>query len=306
MQGASKENGMTRSTLKASSPNAGSIHFILLAFLILAGLLPAQQAAANEVVEAAQRVEARLGMRVGVFLIDTGSGGVTGYRQDERFAMASTFKSLACAAALSAGEDVLAKTIPITKGDLRPYSPVTEKRVGTSISTRELCEITLRISDNAAANAILKAIGGPEQVTGFLRGIGDGTTRLDRYEPELNQATPGDPRDTTTPQAMAETLRLLLLEDALAPEDREQLEDWMAANAVAGGLLRAKLPKGWQIADRSGAGGHGTRGVIALLRPPKGAPLVVAIYMDGKEHPLKIRDAAIAEIGAAIFAEHRQ
>ncbi|MEC9462384.1 MAG: class A beta-lactamase [Pseudomonadota bacterium] len=204
------------------------------------------------------------------------------------------------------GEAVLAKKITIREADLRPHSPVTEKRVGTSISTRALCEMTLRTSDNAAANAVLKALGGPAEVTGFLRQIGDETTRLDRYEPELNEAKPGDPSDTTTPQAMAGTLRRLLLQDALGPQSREQLEDWMAANAVAGGLLRSRLPAGWQIADRSGAGGHGTRGVIALVRPPQGAPLVIAIYMDGTKHPLKVRDAAIAEIGAAIFESYQR
>ena len=155
-----------------------------------------------------------------------------------------------------------------------------------------------------AANLILTALGGPEAVTDFLRRIGDRTTRLDRYEPELNAATPGDPRDTTTPDAMAQTLKQLLIGDALSPSARAQLESWMTANAVADRLLRAKLPKGWRIADRSGAGGHGTRGVIAVLRPPEGAPLVVAIYMDGQRHDLKTRDAAIAEIGRAIFADH--
>jgi beta-lactamase class A len=277
---------------------------ILPAFLFAPGLPPAHARDADPVTVAAQRVETELGMRVGFAVLDTASGEVRRYRADERFAMASTFKALACAAALSAGPSVLDKQTRISKADLRPHSPVTEKRVGKSLSTRALCEITLRTSDNAAANAVLAAIGGPPAVTTFLRGIGDDTTRLDRYEPELNEATPGDPRDTTTPQAMAETVRRLLLDHALEPKARDQLEAWMAANAVAGALLRAELPKGWAIADRSGAGGHGTRGVIALLRPPEGAPLVVAIYMDGRKHPLKVRDAAIAEIGAAIFAEY--
>lgn len=270
--------------------------------LVIATLLaPTAGAAAGDIVSTAQQVEKRLGMRVGLSVIDTGSGSVTAYRADERFAMASTFKTLACAAALSAGDAVLDEMTRITKADLRPHSPVTETRVGTHISTRELCAITLKTSDNAAANAILKAIGGPDALTAFLRRTGDGTTRLDRYEPELNTATPGDPRDTTTPAAMAQMLQRLLLEDALAPTARDQLEEWMAANAVADGLLRATLPKSWQIADRSGAGGHGTRGIIAVIRPPVRAPVVVAIYMDGRKHDLKTRDAAIAEIGAAIF-----
>lgn len=279
---------------------------VLPALLHAPGPALAQVKDADPVTAAAERVETTLGMRVGFAVIDTGTGAMHGYRADERFTMASTFKALACAAALSSGDAVLDKKHKIRQADLRPHSPVTEKRVGTSLSTRALCEITLRTSDNAAANTVLKAIGGPPALTDFLRRTGDGTTRLDRYEPELNQATPGDPRDTTTPQAMASTLRRLLLDGALEPEAADQLESWMAANAVAGGLLRAELPKGWRIADRSGAGGHGTRGVIALLRPPEGAPLVVAIYMDGRKHPLKTRDAAIAEIGAAIFAEYGQ
>jgi len=289
--------------LRNLRPRLGALSSIAFALLALAGSAPAGHAAEGPILTAAKRVEAKLGMRVGFSVIDTGSGTVQSYRADERFAMASTFKALACAAALNAGPPVLERKSKITKADLRPHSPVTEKRVGVSLSTHELCEITLRTSDNGAANLILETLGGPGDVTKFLRQIGDGTTRLDRYEPELNEATPGDPRDTTTPRAMSETLRGLLLGDALTADGREQLEAWMEANAVADGLLRARLPEGWQIADRSGAGGHGTRGVIALLTPPQGAPLVVAIYMDGKKHDLKTRDAAIAEIGGAIFAE---
>lgn len=280
------------------------IRRLVLPLMLLGAALPASgQAADGEIIAAAKRLEQKLGMRVGLSVIDTGRGTVVAYRETERFAMASTFKSLACAAALSGGDAVLEQTTRVTKADLRPHSPVTETRVGTNLSTRELCEITLRTSDNAAANAILKVLGGPAEVTSFLRGIGDTTTRLDRYEPELNEAKPGDPRDTTTPQAMAQTLERLLVGDALAPAARDQLEAWMSANAVADSLLRSKLPKGWQIADRSGAGGHGTRGVIAVVRPPGAQPLVIAIYMDGKTHPLKTRDTAIAEIGEAVFEE---
>lgn len=294
---------MTRSIRPHAYPTVSGIRRVLVSAVIFGTLACGPAAAAGDIVSAARQVEERLGMRVGLTVIDTGSGTVTAYREDERFAMASTFKALACAAALSAGDGVLGQTTRVRKADLLPHSPVTETRIGASLSTRELCAITLKTSDNAAANLVLNAIGGPDGLTAFLRHKGDATTRLDRYEPDLNQATPGDVRDTTTPKAMAETLETLLLGDALSHPARDQLEDWMAANAVADRLLRAKLPAGWRIADRSGAGGHGTRGVIAVVRPPTGAPLVVAIYMDGRKHDLKTRDAAIAEIGAAIFAE---
>lgn len=296
---------MTYRTTSLSPRTAALGRLLALGLLSLSSALaPSAADAADGVTAAAKRAEAELGMRVGYAVIETDRGEIHSYRADERFAMASTFKALACGAALKAGSAVLDQETTIKKADLRPYSPVTEKRIGNRLSTQALCEITLSTSDNAAANLILKALGGPREVTDFLREIGDMTTRLDRYEPEVNEATPGDPRDTTTPRAMSETLRKLLLADALTPAAREQLEAWMKANAVADGLLRSKLPKGWQIADRSGAGGHGTRGVIALLRPPQGAPLVVAIYMDGRKHDLKTRDAAIAAIGEAIFAEY--
>ncbi len=233
-------------------------------------------------------------------MIDTSDGQVWSYRENERFPMASTFKAVACGALLDAGEKALSTKVTIEKKDLLEYAPATKKRVGQKIAAGELCQETLRTSDNTAANKVLEVLGGPQAVTAFLRKIGDTTTRLDRNEPELNEAKPGDERDTTTPAVMANTLKTLLLGNALPPADRAQLKDWLIANEVGGPLLRAGVPASWIIADRTGAGGFGTRGVIAVMWPPKREPIVAAVYLTGTKASMDDRNRAIAEIGQAI------
>ncbi|EAU43273.1 Beta-lactamase class A [Fulvimarina pelagi HTCC2506] len=253
--------------------------------------------------EVAAKLEDRLETRVGVFVLDTGTGETWEHRADERFPMASTFKSFACSALLdkaAKGSLALDDTVAVEVSDLVTYSPVTEKRVGSRLSLREACEATLRTSDNTAANIVLEALGGPQAVTDFMRSIGDDATRLDRYETALNEARPGDARDTTTPRAAAESLRTLLLDDGLGASDRQLLGNWMRSNEVAGPLLRAGIPDTWIAADRSGAGGFGTRGVTAVLWPPEHAPFVVAAYLTGREIPMESRNEALAEIGRAV------
>ncbi len=265
---------------------------------------PSAAASADDpVVGAARQIETRLGARVGLMVVDTQTGRQWQYKAGERFAMASTFKALACAALLDAGEAALSRSMPIKAGDILSHAPVTSKRVGESMTAGALCEATLRTSDNTAANLVLAAIGGPKRVTSFLRSVGDTVTRLDRMEPMLNEAKPGDPRDTTTPEAMARSIGDLLLGDALAPDARSQLRGWMEANAVADGLLRAGVPKDWRVADRTGAGGHGTRGIVAVMWPPGRKPVVAAIYLTETEANLATRDAAIADLGRVIAAE---
>lgn len=264
---------------------------------------PAASSADDPISAAARHLERQLGGRLGLMVVDLETDRRWGYRADERFAMASTFKALACAALLDAGEAVQGRSMTIEAKDLQTYSPVTSKKVGSAMTAAELCAVTLATSDNTAANLVLEALGGPKRVTAFLRSAGDMVTRLDRREPALNEAKPGDPRDTTTPQAMATTIGDLLLGDTLTADARGRLTGWMEANAVADGLLRAGVPKDWRIADRTGAGGHGTRGIVAVMWPPGRLPVVAAIYLTETEASMATRDAAIAEIGRVIAAE---
>ncbi len=260
-------------------------------------------AAADIVEETAAEVEAELGGRVGVLLQQSGETPAAGYRADERFPMTSTFKALACGAALSrsdAGEQDLGAIIKYGPGDLVTYSPVTEKHVGVGMTLGDLCHATITLSDNTAGNLVLDSVGGPSGFTAFMREIGDEVTRLDRWEPDLNEALPGDARDTTTPRAVVTTLDRLLLGDVLSQASRTQLEEWMIADQVADKLIRASLPEGWIIGDKTGAGERGSRSIISIIRPPQGKPWLAGIYLTGSGADMDERNKAVATVGAAI------
>jgi beta-lactamase class A len=252
------------------------------------------------------RIEEGVGGRLGVAVLETGTGRLTGRRLEERFPMASTFKAPLAAAVLAradAGQERLDRRIRVTREDLLPYSPVTETQLGGEGMTLEaLCEATMVFSDNAAANLLLRALGGPAELTAWLRAIGDGVTRIDRMEPDLNEARPGDPRDTTSPAAMAATMRRLVLGDALAAPSRERFERWLRANTTGRARLRAGLPAGWAVSDRTGTGHNGTSNVIGVTWPPHGAPLVVTAFLTGSPATGPAREAALAEVGRAIAA----
>lgn len=243
-------------------------------------------------------IETRVGGRLGVMARQ--GGRVLAHRPGERFPMASTFKALLSAAVLARAPD-LSRRLEIPRA-LVPWSPVTERHAGGSLSLDELCAAIMTISDNTAANLLLEVVGGPAGLTSWLRGIGDATTRLDRTEPMLNEARPGDPRDTTTPGAMVETLARLALGDVLAPPARARWLGWLAANTTGGARLRAGLPGGWRVGDRTGGAAHGTSNVVGLLWPPAGAPWVVACFLTESAAPPAARDAALADVAMLLVA----
>lgn len=249
--------------------------------------------------------ENKLGARVGYTELDLSSGKILeGYRPEERFPMMSTFKVLLCSAVLSridSGKEQLDRRIHYRQSDLVAYSPVTEKHITDGMTVGELCDAAITMSDNTAANLLLSTIGGPQELTAFLRKTGDRVTRLDRWETALNEALPGDERDTTTPKAMAETLNNLLTGKILTVASQQQLMSWMEADKVAGPLLRSVLPAGWFIADKSGAGERGSRGIIAALGPDGKPSRIVVIYLTGSEATIDERNKQIAEIGTSLI-----
>lgn len=243
------------------------------------------------------RIEAERGGRLGVALLDTQGRNVAGHRANERFAMCSTFKALAAAAVLArvdAGKEQIDRRVRYEAKHLVTYSPVTEKNVATGMTLAEICEAAVTLSDNTAGNLMLSAIGGPEGFTAYLRTLGDTDTRLDRIETELNEATPGDPRDTTTPAAMAANLHKLVLGDALSAKSREQLKAWLIANKTGDTRIRAGVPAGWIVGDKTGTGGNGTNNDVAILYPPGRAPLVLAVYLTETSASFEARNATIA------------
>jgi len=242
--------------------------------------------------------------RLGVAVLDTASGTLAGYRLDERFAMCSTFKFVAVATVLArvdAGQERLDRRIVVTRASLLDWSPVTSKRVGgAGMTVGGLCEAAISVSDNAAAGLLLADIGGPAAVTAFARPVGDTVTRLDRTEPTLNEGTPGDPRDTSTPRAMAQTLRTVLLGNVLSDASRALLIQWMTVASTGAGRLRAGLPPGWRIAHKTGTGRLGTTNDIGVLWPPRRAPLVVVTYLTECQAPEAAREGALAQVARGL------
>ena len=249
-----------------------------------------------------QALETLSGGRLGVAVLQA-DGRIEGHRLDERFPMCSTFKWLAGACVLNRvdrGLDRLDRRIRYGREALLPHSPVTSQHVGEGMTLGELCHATITTSDNAAANLILASYGGPQGLTAYARSLGDSVTRLDRTETELNEATPGDPRDTTSPRAMTQLLKATLVGDALSPRSREQLARWLEACETNGERLRANLPAGWRMGSKTGSGGRGSTNDVGIFWPPGRPPVLVAVYITHTQAPAADRNRAIAAVARRV------
>jgi beta-lactamase class A len=255
--------------------------------------------------QALSELERKSGGRLGVAVIDTGSGSTLFHRADERFPMCSTFKVLAAAAVLARvdrKEERLDRPIPFSKADLLEYAPVTSTRVSEGkMTVGELCDAAVTVSDNTAANLLLATFGGPAGLTAYARSLGDRETRLDRNEPTLNTAMPGDPRDTTTPSAMVADLKTLLLGTVLSPASRDTLTGWLVANKTGDARLRAGLSKGWRVGDKTGTGDRGTTNDVAIVWPPRRAPILIAAYLTETAAPAPMREATLAGVARLLI-----
>ena len=251
-------------------------------------------------------LEASSGRRLGVAALDTGTGLRVAHRAGERFAMCSTFK-LALAGAVLAGVDSgkesLERRVAYTSADLLSYAPVAKEHAKEgSMTVGALCAAAVEVSDNTAANLLLRTLGGPAGFTRFLRSLGDEVTRLDRDEPTLNTNEPGDARDTTTPDAMLATMNALLLGDALSPASRLQLQAWLVASTTGAARLRAGVPPSWRVGDKTGTGANGATNDLAILWPPGRAPILVAAYSSGAKGSDDERNAVLAEVARIIIS----
>ncbi|TYP87661.1 beta-lactamase class A [Blastococcus xanthinilyticus] len=247
------------------------------------------------------QLEAEFGARLGVFAVDTGTGRTVAHRADERFAFASTHKALSAAAVLDRTSPAeLDELVPYAAADLVAHSPVTGQHAGAGLPLRDLLAAAVGQSDNTAANLLLARLGGPVGLERALRELGDDVTRADRTETELNEAVPGDERDTSTPRALAADLRAFLLDGALEPADRDLLTGWMRDTVTGATLIEAGVPAGWDVAAKSGAGGYGTRNDIAVVWPPDGAPIVLAVLSSRDTADAEHDDALVARAAAAV------
>ncbi|MDH6136837.1 beta-lactamase class A [Kitasatospora sp. MAA4] len=251
-------------------------------------------------------LEREHGARLGVFARNTATGRSVLYRADELFPICSVHKTITAAAVLrdlDRDGAFLAKRIRYTAQDVARsgYSPVTgtPEHLANGLTVAQLCAAALDFSDNTADTLLLRELGGPTAITRFCRSIGDRTTRLDRWEPELNSAEPGRVTDTTSPRALARTLTELLLGSALTPPHRRQLTDWMLANTTSAARFRAALPKDWTLADKTGSGDYGTTNDAGIAWTPQRTPLVLTVLSTKTDaaapadEPLVARTAAL-------------
>lgn len=272
---------------------------ILLANLVMAANVSAKT---NSIEPKFAQLGKETGVNLGISAIDMANNHIIAYQAEKRFPIQSTFKLVLVSAILKesmAHPDLLNQKMTYSKQDLVVWSPITEKHVEEGMTISELCAATIRYSDNAAANLLMKKLGGPKAVTQFARSIGDKSFRVDNWEDNLN-SNPKDIHDSSTPGAMTQTLQKILLGHVLAPHQREQLFAWMKGNTTGDTRIRAGVPKGWIVADKTGTGDYGISNDIGLIFPPNGAPIVVAIYSNQNKKDAVRRDEVVASAAKMI------
>lgn len=278
---------------------------VLLASTACASSAPVREPTGDSVVLARQLadLERRSGGRLGVAVTDSSGRLLFGQRADERFAMCSTFKLLLAGQVLRGATNgglSLRMPLPLAKTDLLPHSPYSE----TQLAAGELrlgfaAEQIVKVSDNAAANLILKATGGPATFTQRVRAMGDAMTRLDRNEPDLNENAPGDPRDTTSPAAMAKSGAMLVYGDYLNADYRRTLRGWLVGSETGRARIRAGLPPAWIAGDKTGTCGTAYNDV-AFVEAPEGNRYMIAAYLDRPTASGDAAEAILAAVGRAV------
>ena len=243
-------------------------------------------------------LETANGGRLGFAARDTGSGRTLTWRADERFVYCSTFKMYLAAATflrVQGGQERLDRAIPVTRADMVNHAPVTEPAIGKSLSVEALMKAVVEVSDNPAANLLLKAMGGLQPMQDFYRGIGDATTRVDRFEPEMNRLD-GD-KDTIQPlRSLANLQHLFVSPDTpLNAGSKAELLQWMVDTPTGPARIKAGVPAGWRVAHKTGTGGYGPTNDIGVLYPPTGAPIVLAAYYHAARYDPPTNEAVIAQ-----------
>jgi len=270
-------------------------------FLLAAPALAAWPVLADPAPATFGDYERQTGGKVGVYAKNLTTGATLAWRADERFVMCSTFKASLAALVLARvdrGREDLAAMIPYGAADLMEYAPVAKQNLAKgALSVGEMCQAIVELSDNTCANLLLARVGGPSALTAFWRAAGDGITRLDHNEPQLNRSPPGDPHDTTTPAAMAGTLRRLVLGHVLSPASRERLTGWMIDCKTGDNRLRAGLPSSWRIGDKTGNNGKDAAGDLAVAWPSGKGPLLICAYVQGGSPSPEQISGVFADIG---------
>ncbi|PSK95553.1 beta-lactamase class A [Haloactinopolyspora alba] len=255
--------------------------------------------------DAVHRLERAYDTTIGLAAANLATGARLVHRAGDRFPILSVFKTLAVAAVLRDHDlhgETLRRRVWFPPADVLEYAPVASEHVDTGMTIEQMCAAVLHLSDNTAGNLLLREVGGPQGQTAFVRSLGDRTTRLDRWEVALNTAIPGDVRDTTSPAAIARTFARLLTGTALHRHDRARLRQWMLENRTGDARLRAGLPDGWRVADRTGTGAYGTANDVGVAWNPAGEPVVIAALTRRDDQDATADETVLADV-AGLVAE---
>lgn len=234
--------------------------------------------------------------KIGISVINTANNKQLQSRGNETFSIQSTVKAIIAGAILKQSMNdptLLDKKIHYQQSDIVFWSPITEKNVEQGLTISELCAAAVSYSDNTATNLLITQLGGTQAVTDFARTLGDNFFRLDNYEPNMN-SEPNDPRDKSTPNAMANNLQQLLFGDILGVSQKDLFATWLKNNTTGDNQIRAGVPKGWVVGDKTGSGSYGITNDIGVLYPPNAEPIIVAIYFIQKDKDAKKREDVVA------------
>jgi beta-lactamase class A len=244
--------------------------------------------------------------RLGISAIDTNNNYQIEYKDNERFAFCSVNKVIGVSAILKQNmkdKNLLQQKIKYQKKDIVDYSPITEKNAAREMTISELCAAAIKYSDNTAINLLMKKLGGLDAVNRFARSIGDNQFRIDRWEPELSTAIPGDIRDTTTPLAMTTSFQKLTYGDVLAAPQHDLLITWLLENTTGNERIRAGVPKNWSVGDKTGTGEYGTTNDVAIIWPTNCKPIIMTIFFTQPIKSAKKRNDVLAKAAHLLIQE---
>ena len=282
-----------------------SLLITAISFISISAFANTQQIKSTQIQEKLENLEKKFDGRIGVYAINTNNNQIIAYHADERFPIQSTLKLIGVSALLKQSnkdKELLQEKIYYTKKDLIFWHPVTGKYVATGMTLEALSKAAMSYSDNTAMNLIMKKLGGPKFITDFAYSIGNKTFNIEHYEGDLN-SNPKDKQDTSTPKDMAISLQELTLGDMLAQPQRTQLVTWMRNNTTGYKRIRAGVPIGWVVADKTGSGNYGIANDIGIMWSPVCKPIVLAIYTVQNKQNAKNRDDIVASATNIVMDE---
>jgi beta-lactamase class A len=280
---------------------------------------------------------------VGVSAVHIETGQSVSVRGAEGFPMASAFKVPVAVQALSLVDEkklAMDRMVTLTPQDLHPGSGrITDLffHPGAAFSLYNLMEAMLVISDNAAADLVLREAGGPKDVTARMRALGFNGIRVDRSAALLISAWQGlktvppetewnrdmwdklydavpenehmaarraqmrDPRDTATPDDMARLLVKLWKKEILSPESGKMLLEMLDRCETGKSRIKGMLPQGTDVAHKTGSLGGVVNDVGILTLPGDGGHVALAVFTKSSYRPEEASEKAIAEVARTIY-----